>query len=515
MYKIGEFSKLCKLSVKTLRYYADIGLLKPEYIDEFSGYRYYAANQLAIVARIQALKDMGVSLEEIRENDDDMISLLERRENEIRKQIRSLNEQLKQLEASIKLLQREDIPMFHVNMKEQESMRVHSIRQIFASREDALEKMKLEQQKNGCGQAIIINYENAYAVNDLDLELAFPAEKGEKELFAGIPIPGYEKTGHLLMASLICRAEELDDAYRYLIQCLNENLDYQIVGDAYEWYRGEGMIELQLPVHKLHAWENTPECDDIQIPFVPDEDVVGRWRTVACCQTKDGFNPSHYHWSPQDGDIREIYFLPEGERYWCFGWTKGFLLSRFGVEPVEGLNPYEIVIRDGKPYLFVWFKDNNCFYRGALPSLIVLEKVDSRHYTKDEIRIRDDMTTGFTEDRTVLGKWKVCDFVRNPDEFRHGEYNCCFPKEKLFFKWACFGKDGACEVQYGNEVLRAPIVDWSMGVIREWQSKLMQRYERRIIGETEYLFIQFKSGDYYYNHQEPWWYVFTRAVENM
>ena len=45
---------------------------------------------------------------------------------------------------------------------------------------------------------------------------------------------------------------------------------------------------------------------------------------------------------------------------------------------------------------------------GALPALIVSEKVDGKHYTKEEIRVRDDMTTGFTQDRSVLGKWKVC-----------------------------------------------------------------------------------------------------------
>ena len=41
MYKIGEYSKITDLAVRTLRYYDEIGVLKPEYIDDFSGYRYY------------------------------------------------------------------------------------------------------------------------------------------------------------------------------------------------------------------------------------------------------------------------------------------------------------------------------------------------------------------------------------------------------------------------------------------------------------------------------------------
>jgi DNA-binding transcriptional MerR regulator len=55
MLKIGEFSKLARVSVKTLRYYADLGLLKPAYVDRYSGYRYYALEQLPRLNRILAL----------------------------------------------------------------------------------------------------------------------------------------------------------------------------------------------------------------------------------------------------------------------------------------------------------------------------------------------------------------------------------------------------------------------------------------------------------------------------
>lgn len=76
MYKIGEFSKLCQISVKTLRYYADTGLLKPQYQDIFTGYRYYSAGQLQEAVRIQALKELGFSLDEIRESTGDFLSIV-------------------------------------------------------------------------------------------------------------------------------------------------------------------------------------------------------------------------------------------------------------------------------------------------------------------------------------------------------------------------------------------------------------------------------------------------------
>ena len=65
MLKIGEFSKLSRVSVRMLRHYDEIGLLKPAEIDRFTDYRYYREDQLPTACRITALKDMGFSLADI------------------------------------------------------------------------------------------------------------------------------------------------------------------------------------------------------------------------------------------------------------------------------------------------------------------------------------------------------------------------------------------------------------------------------------------------------------------
>ena len=62
MLKIGDFSKLSRVSVRMLRYYDEIGLLKPAEIDRFTDYRYYSEAQLPTVCRITALRDMGFGL---------------------------------------------------------------------------------------------------------------------------------------------------------------------------------------------------------------------------------------------------------------------------------------------------------------------------------------------------------------------------------------------------------------------------------------------------------------------
>ena len=67
MLKIGYFSKLSRISIRMLRHYDEIGLLKPAEIDPFTGYRYYSEDQLSVANRITALKDMGFGLSDIGE----------------------------------------------------------------------------------------------------------------------------------------------------------------------------------------------------------------------------------------------------------------------------------------------------------------------------------------------------------------------------------------------------------------------------------------------------------------
>ena len=58
MIRIGDFSKLSQVSIKTLRYYDEMGLFKPSNVDRFTGYRYYSASQLPRLNRILAPKDL-------------------------------------------------------------------------------------------------------------------------------------------------------------------------------------------------------------------------------------------------------------------------------------------------------------------------------------------------------------------------------------------------------------------------------------------------------------------------
>ena len=123
MLKIGEFSKLSRVSIRMLRHYDDIGLLKPAEVDDFTGYRYYREEQLISVGRITALKDMGFSLADIikiLDNYDDrekMEEFLSARQRELSQLSKETEYKLMLLETARKRLRREQKMSFDVTVK--------------------------------------------------------------------------------------------------------------------------------------------------------------------------------------------------------------------------------------------------------------------------------------------------------------------------------------------------------------------------------------------------------------
>lgn len=100
-FKIGEFSKLCFVTVKTLRHYEKIGLLSPHEVDEWTGYRYYDASQIAQMARIKHYKNLGLSLEEIKDVFEFGFEskLIDTKISETMARIKMLNQSLDELKA--------------------------------------------------------------------------------------------------------------------------------------------------------------------------------------------------------------------------------------------------------------------------------------------------------------------------------------------------------------------------------------------------------------------------------
>lgn len=108
MFKIGEFSRLSRVSVRMLRYYDQMGLLAPTRTDRLTSYRYYSADQLPRLNRILALQDLGFSLEQIRGLLDadlpaaELRGMLKLKRAEIQQGIEAEQSRLARLEARIR-----------------------------------------------------------------------------------------------------------------------------------------------------------------------------------------------------------------------------------------------------------------------------------------------------------------------------------------------------------------------------------------------------------------------------
>jgi len=99
MYKIGDFSSMSKITIKTLRYYEKEGLLTPCYIDSATNYRYYETSQLVDVSQIISLRQIGLSIKDIKKILDgyDMVEILNKRKTEIEKNILNYNIELSKI----------------------------------------------------------------------------------------------------------------------------------------------------------------------------------------------------------------------------------------------------------------------------------------------------------------------------------------------------------------------------------------------------------------------------------
>ncbi|ADI13877.1 MerR family transcriptional regulator [Truepera radiovictrix] len=113
MFKIGDFAKLTRVSVKTLHHYDDIGLFKPAYVDPATGYRFYSFEQLPRLNRILVLKALGFSLEQVAKlleealSSDDLQGMLRLRQAALEQQVEEARTRLREVSARLYQIQRE------------------------------------------------------------------------------------------------------------------------------------------------------------------------------------------------------------------------------------------------------------------------------------------------------------------------------------------------------------------------------------------------------------------------
>lgn len=190
MFKIGEFSRLCRVPSSVLRYYDALGIFKPERVDPFTGYRYYTLDQLPRLNRILALRDLDLSLAEIESIVNEQISvdeikgMLRLKQAELSQQQAAVRARLRRVEVRLKQMESEHkMPEYEVVVKAAAAMKIASIRAIVPAVEqmparcgamfEAVAAWLATQQQRPHGPALAIYYDPEYVETNIDVENAF------------------------------------------------------------------------------------------------------------------------------------------------------------------------------------------------------------------------------------------------------------------------------------------------------------------------------------------------------
>jgi DNA-binding transcriptional MerR regulator len=267
MLKIGDFSKLTQVSIRMLRHYDELDLLKPTRIDPQTGYRYYSAEQLPRLNRILALQDLGFSLKQVAQllqrdlTPEMMRGMLLQKQAEIEDQVREDQERLVRVAARLSLIERQ-AGSHDVILKEVEPRWAASVRDKIGSYDTVGSLFNRVfaylTPMNVFGLAAIIWHDDAHVEEGIDAEaliyLDSPiAESADVRVYQ---LPAAR------MASVVHHGayNTLNGAYDALLHWLDKG-GYQIAGPNRELYLhfttpvrqdDESYVtELQFPVTNL------------------------------------------------------------------------------------------------------------------------------------------------------------------------------------------------------------------------------------------------------------------------
>ena len=275
MFKIGEFSRLVQVPVPTLRYYDEVGLLKPIEVDRFTGYRYYSADQLPRLNRILALKGLGFTLEQIAEvlaeglSPEQMRGMFRLRHAQISQQLAEVQSQLIEVEVRLQQIEQEEaMSTYDVILKQVEPLLVASVRAKLPLHNDVSPLYGEVYAAMGshaaeAGQTLAIWYDEDYKSDNVDGAAAFT-------LRSRIPENGRLRVDELPAATMATTVHHgsyntLGKAYEAILKWMEAN-NYRIAGPSREIYLHNTMpvnhddstyvTEVQFPVERLSEHRN-------------------------------------------------------------------------------------------------------------------------------------------------------------------------------------------------------------------------------------------------------------------
>jgi DNA-binding transcriptional MerR regulator/DNA gyrase inhibitor GyrI len=194
VYSIGQFSKIVGMSVKTLRFYHDEGVLVPSYVDPDSGYRYYAQRDAEKARVVGHLRELEFSLSEIREmlgeydDEADLLEYLERHRDVFQQRIRRFRDVVSSLDRIISREREAQVTMrtstFEVEEKVLEPMLIAGIRMKgkYSDCGKGFAQVGKDLGRFISGKPFCLYYDGEYRPDDADLEACMPVRKPKAEV---------------------------------------------------------------------------------------------------------------------------------------------------------------------------------------------------------------------------------------------------------------------------------------------------------------------------------------------
>lgn len=240
MLSIGEFSKICEVSTKTLRYYAEIGLIIPSEVNPENGYRYYSIEQLKNMLFINRLKSQHFSLEEIKsimeaeETDRDhmLYSSLSRKKRDLQDRVASLEAALQMVHNDMSCLENGNSVMSYldaidVELADVPSMNILSIRKVLSIEECSkgyveffnklFEKIAAENLTI-TGIPMTMYHNPEYNPMEYDIEFAVPVKEfvtGTRDFKAGLCVKSVIRGEFSELTSVHARQREWAESEGY------------------------------------------------------------------------------------------------------------------------------------------------------------------------------------------------------------------------------------------------------------------------------------------------------------
>lgn len=263
MLSIGEFSKICQVTTRTLRHYDDINLIKPVMINKENNYRFYGINQIRHMLLITRLKNYNFSLEEIKDlisiNDKNYIlGKIQQKEEDIKARINAYKDIEKQMQEDIFNLKKGfDIMSFvekiEIKLVNTEDMFILNSRQRMSVDEygkyiGKLFELVASKNFKVVGPPMSIYHDESFNHDDNDTEVALPISENNE----------YTR---ILKGGLYATAEvkgpysNLSSGYGKLVEWIDKN-NYEFDGSPYEKYisgpidKGEIVTEIYFPIRK-------------------------------------------------------------------------------------------------------------------------------------------------------------------------------------------------------------------------------------------------------------------------